>query len=920
MPLATVFLQSDYANAQLIPDTTVDTQIIPVDPDTSIIGGGATVEQNLFHSFEAFNIAPDKRVFFFSPTDVDHIFSRVTGDTASQIDGVLGTFGSDADLFLINPNGVVFGPGASLSVLGSFIATTADGVQLGEGGQFRATTPTADSLLAVSPSAFFFSSLAQSGNIQIDQSRLFVPAGEALVLLGGNVTINDSVLISDGGRLEMGAVATADTVAFSPVDGTLSIPDTAQRADIQITNGTEVSFANFASDQATSIRVYANNLDINNDAFWGTSIGQGLDLGDLKTGNIQINATGDVTLSDGASLFSSALGRGQSGDIAITAENLFVIDSLISSLIVGEGKGGDIVIDVNDQLTIADSDELGNEPASAIQTGVNFDGIGESGNVVISANNIDINNGFLLATFLGNGQSGDIIIDVQDRIGLVNGFISSVTSPDSTKNKGGDIIISANILELFENGAVITDTAGIGDAGDIKLNIRERIVLRSGESSSELGGTNISSEVGSSGEGGGGDIEIFTTSLELRNASKISTATGGVGDAGDIKLNVRESIVIGSNNAEGGLISSGVASSGKGDGGDIKIIATSLEVLNAGQINALTNGMGDAGNISIDASDFVVFDGEQEINGNIFPSAAFSFVEENAQGNGGNVEISTGRLEITSGAGLSVSTFSNGEAGNILINADDSVRLNRGSIFAQSLSNSSPGNINITAEQLSIENLSLVSTATEASVDGGNINLTLGNLLLLRDRSDILTEAGTSGVGGNGGNISIVSPFIVAIPAENSDIQANAFEGNGGQVNIISQGVFGIEPRPTLTPLSDITASSKRGVSGIIAVNALNTSFIQGNLATLPEQFINPDSLISNSCVDRSQTETGRFTITGDNLSETPDDRTAELYSTGTVQALDTTDSTLAQFNGEIIEPSGIYQTPDGRLVMGRSC
>ena len=281
-----------------VPDTTVGTQITPFDPDTSIIEGGTTVEQNLFHSFESFDIDPGKRVFFFGPNGVNHIFSRVTGGDPSQIDGVLGTFGSDADLFLINPNGVVFGPEASLAVQGSFIATTADGVQLGGSGQFSAIMPTTDNLLAVDPSAFFFPSVGQPGNIQIVQSTLLVPAGEALVLLGGNITADNGSLVSDGGRLEMGAIATADIVTFSPIDYALLIPETAQRGDIQLTNDTSISFFNVASDQATSIRVYADNLDISNDTLFNTAINTGLDLSDRQTGTIQINATGNVTLSD----------------------------------------------------------------------------------------------------------------------------------------------------------------------------------------------------------------------------------------------------------------------------------------------------------------------------------------------------------------------------------------------------------------------------------------------------------------------------------------------------------------------------------------------------------------------------------------------------------------------------------------------
>ncbi|MEM7794166.1 MAG: filamentous hemagglutinin N-terminal domain-containing protein [Cyanobacteria bacterium P01_C01_bin.118] len=127
------------AMALPVPDTTVGTQLVPSAPDSIEIQGGTSVGQNLFHSFESFNIQTGESVFFLSPADINHIFSRVTGGSASEIDGVLGTLGSDANLFLINPNGIAFGPNASLDVQGSLIATTSDTVELGPDGVFRAT-------------------------------------------------------------------------------------------------------------------------------------------------------------------------------------------------------------------------------------------------------------------------------------------------------------------------------------------------------------------------------------------------------------------------------------------------------------------------------------------------------------------------------------------------------------------------------------------------------------------------------------------------------------------------------------------------------------------------------------------------------------------------------------------------------------
>lgn len=96
-----------------------------------VIEGGATRGENLFHSFSEFNIGQSERVFFYSPEGISNILSRVTGSRTSNIDGILGTVGeSDAALFLMNPNGIVFGENASLDVQGAFTATTAAGIRL----------------------------------------------------------------------------------------------------------------------------------------------------------------------------------------------------------------------------------------------------------------------------------------------------------------------------------------------------------------------------------------------------------------------------------------------------------------------------------------------------------------------------------------------------------------------------------------------------------------------------------------------------------------------------------------------------------------------------------------------------------------------------------------------------------------------
>lgn len=104
------------------------------------IEGGAIRESNFFHSFQDFSINEGQAAYFANPTDIERIFSRVTGERASAILGRLGVLG-EADLFFLNPNGILFGPRASLDLEGSFVGTTANGIAFGEAGTFSTTNP-----------------------------------------------------------------------------------------------------------------------------------------------------------------------------------------------------------------------------------------------------------------------------------------------------------------------------------------------------------------------------------------------------------------------------------------------------------------------------------------------------------------------------------------------------------------------------------------------------------------------------------------------------------------------------------------------------------------------------------------------------------------------------------------------------------
>ncbi|HEY9600827.1 MAG TPA: filamentous hemagglutinin N-terminal domain-containing protein, partial [Allocoleopsis sp.] len=107
----------------IVPDTTLGIERSVVTSGVDLGGvlgerieGGAVRGTNLFHSFSQFNVGELQRAYFANPSGIINILSRVTGNNPSNILGTLGVTGGNANLFLINPNGIIFGPNAKLDI------------------------------------------------------------------------------------------------------------------------------------------------------------------------------------------------------------------------------------------------------------------------------------------------------------------------------------------------------------------------------------------------------------------------------------------------------------------------------------------------------------------------------------------------------------------------------------------------------------------------------------------------------------------------------------------------------------------------------------------------------------------------------------------------------------------------------------
>src|SRR4051812_18980534 len=188
-PLIAALLAAGPVQAQIITDGSVG-------PKVSLHGGeieiganlGTRTGDNLFHSFEKFGIATGQTATFTGPGDIKNVISRVTGGEISNIDGELASKVGQADLYFLNPAGVMFGPNATLDVPGSFHVSTAHELRFADGVRFSALDKTGSGLTVAAPEAFGFLDMPP-GRITVDRSQLQIKPGKAFSLVGGDIDI-----------------------------------------------------------------------------------------------------------------------------------------------------------------------------------------------------------------------------------------------------------------------------------------------------------------------------------------------------------------------------------------------------------------------------------------------------------------------------------------------------------------------------------------------------------------------------------------------------------------------------------------------------------------------------------------------------------------------------------------------------------
>ncbi|MGB3404469.1 MAG: filamentous hemagglutinin N-terminal domain-containing protein [Microcoleaceae cyanobacterium] len=790
--------------AQIIPDNSLGSESSVVVPNVNInninsdrIDGGAIRGANLFHSFQEFNIDNGRGAYFSNPENISNILTRVTGSNISNIFGTLGVLGN-ANLFLINPNGIVFGPNARLDVGGSFFASTADSILFENSVEFAASNPDAPPLLTINiPIGLNFrenpgsiinqaalittedgSPLRDNNGFLIPQG-LNVPQNQTLALVGGDVLFDNGVAISPGSNIELGGLSEPGIVEFNTVGANsntpiLQFPTNIQQADIILTNESQI---NVRADNGGDININAGNFEMSGGSIIRAGIDVGLGSLEAQAGDVNINAQNNIFLEE-VSNISNAInvnGAGKSGKIEINASNSVELSgqSTINAATLGSGDAGTVnvttrrlsVLDGAIIAVVTSGEDSGNTGQVEINASDSVELSGQGSSISIIVN--------------GSGDVGNISIITKQLSVLEGSNVLAGTLENSSGNAGQVEINASDSVELSGQSFIRAATLGSGDAGTVNVTTRQLSVL---EESSVSAGTLENSS------GNAGQVEINASdSVELSGQSGIGAATLGSGDAGTVNITTRQLSVL-----DGAVI--GVATSGEGSGnaGQVEINASdSVELSGQSFITAATLGSGDAGTVNVITRQLGVLDGASVSVGTFDKNGgdagqiqinAFEFVE--LRGRLEDLRVSTTESESVELAGfpqgLIAFTRGSGNAGNISITTEQLHIRDSALISVNSESSGIPGNINIGANETFLRNQSFLNASSETG-QGGNINLQSNDVRLL-NRSGILATGSESGQTFEG-NIEIDADLLVLLGG--SGIITNAFSPSGGSnINI----------------------------------------------------------------------------------------------------------------------------------------
>jgi filamentous hemagglutinin family protein len=565
-----IAFSSNSVVAQIIPDSTLpdNSQVTTID-NTITINGGTLVEDqslnisNLFHSFEQLSVPTGSIAYFNNAANVQNIISRVTGRSVSNIEGLIKANGQ-ANLFLINPNGIIFGPNASLNIGGSFVASTASSLNFADGTKFSAVDPQISPLLKVSvPIGLQFGATAKpiynqsqassldgaTTNISGQPVGLQVQPLKTLALIGGDITLEGGNLTAASGRIELGSVASNSLVSLSlePINQSWSLGY----------KGVQ-NFQNIKLiGRITNGEVFASQVDTS---------GEG-------GGSIQVQGKSVELSGRGVRLISRTTGDRDGKEITINARKLIVQDGAqLATSTTGRGSGGSLTVNASESVELTRSRTLPVPLTGLFSTTF---GDGNAGKITIKTGRLRIQDGAGVSsdsTMIDNqparGNGGDLTIEASESIEVIGvsqtGIASNLGAGTLSFGDAGKVTITTEQLIVRDGAEIVVssigDVSNTGKAGDLNITARS-ILLDRGKLTSN------------SESGRGGNILLQLRDLLLmRRNSQISTNAGGDKTGGNITIKAPNGFLVAAPFGNSDI----TANAFSGSGGKITITAKNI--------------------------------------------------------------------------------------------------------------------------------------------------------------------------------------------------------------------------------------------------------------------------------------------------------------------------------------------------------
>jgi large exoprotein involved in heme utilization and adhesion len=838
--------------------------------------------------------------------------------------------GNGGDLFIESRNISLNHDGSESGT--SFLSGT---ISSGDGGDIKVTTESLELVNGAGISSLATdTSTGSGGDVFIEAVSVRLSGegvnGPATVSTFTDSSGNAGDLTIQANTLDVNAGAQIGTLTSgSGKGGSVSIESGQVRMTGRLSN---ISAISKDTGNSQDITIKSDSLEISNGAVIDTAVSEG-------TGNSAslLIESKDIVLSgtNQPKSFTGILGGSfndtDAGKVTLIAENLDIRNrASVSTSTLGTGNSGDLLVTAENILLSG----LG-----SLKTSASIDSSGNAGKLVINAGNLELRDEAIISTAtFGTGNGGDLLVTTGNILIAGGNLVSLAAKVNS--GDAGDIFIKADTLEMHSDTGISNDTVsvissdtqstGTGAGGDITIEA-DNILLKGGNTQISALTTDM---------GNAGNVTLIADNLELRNGSRVATLTDGSGTGGDLfvtagNIVLSDSVLLAGTRRDnignsGGIIiqadnldmSDGASIStstiGAGNAGKVDIKTNQLDVLNGSTIAALTRGIGDGGDVIVKAGNILLSgDDSTDFTGIV----AISIPGDDGVGGGdtgdaGDVTIVSTHLDIRDGASIATSTIGTGKAGNVsiegrsvLLSGDGSSR-NTG-LFSNSLDDSNnagdAGKITLTADHsLRMLDGASISVETETA-NAGDINISADNLLQVRDSKVTTSVAGGQG---NGGNILIGQvldslgrlrvPNVTVL--DGSEISARAEQGMGGEIGITSDFIFRNN--------SIVNASSRGGgIDGTVNITSPETN-ISGSIVALPESFINASEQLSQRCAARSTNNSSFVVKDRSEIPPGPEDAAFSTYFEN-VQQRRFANDTMANRDRSIVNKQLVATTAD---------